>query len=106
MTSYEQKLAAEAELWGAEAEKQAQSIPPDWRYHRRLCHNLVMHAANTDAPLGYIQPGMTALEANRAGGGLGTCSTNRRRLRRKPNEVRFRVTKLYGASHIPSLLGI
>lgn len=77
MTSYEQKLAAEAELWGAEAEKQAQSVPPDWRYHRRLRHNRIMHGANIDAFLGHVQPGMTALELGCGAGWLSLAMAQR-----------------------------
>jgi 2-polyprenyl-3-methyl-5-hydroxy-6-metoxy-1,4-benzoquinol methylase len=77
MTSYEQQLAAEAELWGAEAEKQAEAIPPDWRYHRHLRHNVVMHAANIEAFLDHVQPGMTALELGCGSGWLSLAMAQR-----------------------------
>jgi 2-polyprenyl-3-methyl-5-hydroxy-6-metoxy-1,4-benzoquinol methylase len=77
MTTYEQQLAAEAELWGAEAEKQAQSVPPDWRSHRRLRHNVIMHGANIDALLGHIQPGMSALELGCGSGWLSLAMAQR-----------------------------
>lgn len=67
---YRQKLAAEAELWGAESERQARDVPPDWRYHRSLRHNAVIHAANIDGLLACIRPGMDALELGCASGWL------------------------------------
>jgi 2-polyprenyl-3-methyl-5-hydroxy-6-metoxy-1,4-benzoquinol methylase len=77
MTAYEQQLAAEAELWGAEAQKQAESVPPDWRYHRRLRHNAVVHAAYIDAFLGHVQPGMKALELGCGSGWLSLAMAQR-----------------------------
>ncbi len=77
MTSYEQQLAAEAELWGAEAVKQAQSVSPDWRSHRGLRHNAVMHAASIDAFLGHVQPGMAALELGCGSGWLSLAMAQR-----------------------------
>ena len=46
--SYEQRLAAEAELWGTESQQRAQAMPPDWRYHRLLRHNVIMHGKNIE----------------------------------------------------------
>ncbi|MCS7072013.1 MAG: hypothetical protein NZM00_10945, partial [Anaerolinea sp.] len=59
-TSYAEKLSQEAATWGAEAERQALNVPPDWRYHRVLRHNAIMHTADIDALLATIQPGMRA----------------------------------------------
>jgi 2-polyprenyl-3-methyl-5-hydroxy-6-metoxy-1,4-benzoquinol methylase len=67
---YQQKLAAEAELWGAESQRMAQEILPDWRYHRHLRHNVIMHAANIDELLRHVRPGMAALELGCASGWL------------------------------------
>src|SRR5678815_5949622 len=69
-TDYTQKLAEEARLWGDEAEKMAVKIPPDWRYHRSLRHNVIMHTADIDALLSHIQPGMKVLELGCASGWL------------------------------------
>ena len=69
-TDYEQKLAGEAALWGAEAETRAQEVPPDWRYHRHLRHNIIYHTADIDAFLAHVQPGMTALELGCGAGWL------------------------------------
>ena len=48
---YQEKLAAEGDLWGRVAEEQAGQVPPDWRYHRALRHNVVVHAGDIDALL-------------------------------------------------------
>ncbi|MCB9455423.1 MAG: class I SAM-dependent methyltransferase [Anaerolineaceae bacterium] len=69
-TDYEQQLAGEAELWGRDAERQSQSTPPDWRYHRSLRHNVIYHQADIDAFLEHIQPGMNTLELGCASGWL------------------------------------
>lgn len=68
--SYEQMLAEEAELWGNESERVAQQIPPDWRYHRKLRHNVIMHGANIEGLLDAVQPGMKVLELGCASGWL------------------------------------
>ncbi len=68
--SYTEKLAAEAELWGSESEKQAGQIPPDWHYHRHLRHNVIMHAADIEGLLGRVQPGMRVIELGCASGWL------------------------------------
>jgi 2-polyprenyl-3-methyl-5-hydroxy-6-metoxy-1,4-benzoquinol methylase len=61
-TAYAEKLSQEAAAWGAEAERMARSVPPDWRYHRALRHNAIMHTADIDALLALIRPGMQAAE--------------------------------------------
>lgn len=76
-SSYEQKLADEAELWGGEAEKLARTTPPDWRYHRLLRHNTVIHAAHIDEFLNHVQPGMTALELGCGAGWLSLAMAQR-----------------------------
>lgn len=68
--SYQEKLAGEAALWGRVAEEQAERVPPDWRYHRHLRHNAVVHARDIDALLAHIAPGMKALELGCASGWL------------------------------------
>jgi 2-polyprenyl-3-methyl-5-hydroxy-6-metoxy-1,4-benzoquinol methylase len=68
--TYEQKLAAEAALWGRDALEKAQEVPPDWRFHRSLRHNVIYHSADIDAFLAHIQPGMTALELGCGSGWL------------------------------------
>ena len=70
MTDYEDKLAQEAELWGKDAERSAQSVPPDWKYHRSLRHNAIYHTADIDAFLQHVQPGMTTLELGCGSGWL------------------------------------
>lgn len=67
---YQEQLAGEAALWGADAERQAQTTPPDWRYHRHLRHNAIYHQGDVDAFLAHIQPGMVALELGCASGWL------------------------------------
>ncbi len=67
---YARKLAAEADLWGAEADRQAALLPPDWEHHRHLRHNVIMHAADIDALLDQIRPGMRTLELGCASGWL------------------------------------
>lgn len=68
--SYSEKLAQEGALWGSEAEKQAREVAPDWRYHRKLRHNVVMHTRDIDQFLSHIQPGMKTLELGCASGWL------------------------------------
>jgi 2-polyprenyl-3-methyl-5-hydroxy-6-metoxy-1,4-benzoquinol methylase len=68
--TYEQKLADEAALWGQDAAEKARTVPPDWRYHRNLRHNVIFHTADIDAFLAQVQPGMTALELGCGGGWL------------------------------------
>jgi 2-polyprenyl-3-methyl-5-hydroxy-6-metoxy-1,4-benzoquinol methylase len=68
--TYEQKLAAEAELWGRDAHDKAQEVPPDWRSHRNLRHNVIYHTADIDTFLVQVQPGMTALELGCGSGWL------------------------------------
>jgi 2-polyprenyl-3-methyl-5-hydroxy-6-metoxy-1,4-benzoquinol methylase len=70
MTDYEAKLAQEAELWGSDAERSAQSVPPDWGAHRNLRHNSIYHTADIDAFLQHIQRGITALELGCGSGWL------------------------------------
>lgn len=67
---YQQQLAGEAALWGADAEHQAQRTPPDWRAHRHLRHNLIMHTADIDALLMRVTPGMKTLELGCGAGWL------------------------------------
>ncbi len=67
---YQAKLEQEGAIWGAEAERQAATTPPDWRYHRALRHNRVLHAHEIDALLDRITPNMRALELGCASGWL------------------------------------
>ncbi len=67
---YQQQLAQESELWGAEAERMAQQIVPDWREHRRLRHNRLLHGERIEALLARVQPGMHTLELGCASGWL------------------------------------
>jgi 2-polyprenyl-3-methyl-5-hydroxy-6-metoxy-1,4-benzoquinol methylase len=69
-TSYEEQLQHEAEVWGSEAERMAQQIPPDWTYHRHLLHNRLLHAAHIEALLANIHPNAVALELGCASGWL------------------------------------
>ena len=68
--TYEQKLAGEAELWGADAEQSAANVPPDWHYHQDLRHNIIYHKHDINAFLAHIQPGMTVLELGCGSGWL------------------------------------
>ncbi len=70
MDDYERALQQEAELWSAEAAAQAQTVPPDWRYHRSLRHNVIMHTADIDALLAHVKPGMRTLELGCSSGWL------------------------------------
>lgn len=67
---YQQQLAGEAALWGADAEQQAQRTAPDWRVHRHLRHNAIMHTADIDALLARVTPGMKTLELGCGAGWL------------------------------------
>ena len=69
-SSYEQMVAQEAELWGSEAERVAQQIPPDWRYHRELRYMVILHRANIEAFLNQVKPGMKVLELGCGAGWL------------------------------------
>jgi 2-polyprenyl-3-methyl-5-hydroxy-6-metoxy-1,4-benzoquinol methylase len=70
MNDYQRKLREEADHWGDEAATQARSVPPDWRFHRHLRHNVIMHAADIDALLAHVQPGMRTLELGCSSGWL------------------------------------
>ncbi len=41
---YQKQLAQEAETWGSESERMAGVVPLDWRFHRTLRHNVIIHA--------------------------------------------------------------
>ncbi len=68
--TYEQKLAGEAELWGADAEQSASTVPPDWSYHQNLRHNIIYHKRDINAFLEHIHPGMSVLELGSGSGWL------------------------------------
>lgn len=68
--SYAEKLAHEAEVWGSVAEQQASTLPPDWRYHRALRHNVIMHTVHIDALLSHVHPGSSVLELGCSSGWL------------------------------------
>ncbi len=68
--TYEQQRAAEAELWGSESERMAGVVPPEWQYHRKLRHNIIVHGPEIEVLLSYVQPGMKALELGCASGWL------------------------------------
>jgi 2-polyprenyl-3-methyl-5-hydroxy-6-metoxy-1,4-benzoquinol methylase len=53
-----------------EARQQAAQTPPDWRFHRQLRHNRLLHTAEIDRLLNRVQPGMRALELGCASGWL------------------------------------
>jgi 2-polyprenyl-3-methyl-5-hydroxy-6-metoxy-1,4-benzoquinol methylase len=61
-SDYQEKLAQEAALWGAEAERQAQELPPDWRYHRHTPSVVIVSGPELEKMLALIQPGMKVLE--------------------------------------------
>ena len=68
---YEADLAAEAAMWGNAASDLAQQLPPDWRHHRvKLRNNILYQAAQVDAFLSHIRPGMHVLEAGCGSGWL------------------------------------
>jgi 2-polyprenyl-3-methyl-5-hydroxy-6-metoxy-1,4-benzoquinol methylase len=67
---YKQQLAQEAEAWGTESERMAGVVPPDWRYHRNLRHNVIVHGEQIDVLLQQVKPGMIALELGCASGWL------------------------------------
>jgi len=69
-TIYQQQLAEEAEAWGSESERMAGVVPPEWRYHRSLRHNVIVHGEQIDELLKLIRPGMKALELGCASGWL------------------------------------
>lgn len=69
-SGYEKRLAEEGEVWGRVAAAEAEVIAPDWRFHRTLRHNAIMHTADIDNFLAGIQPGMTALEVGCGSGWL------------------------------------
>ncbi len=70
MTNYQEQLNQEAELWGSESERMAQEVPPDWRLHQHLRHNVLMHRDTINALLEHIQPKMKTLELGCASGWL------------------------------------
>jgi len=70
MPTYEDKLRQEAALWGAVDEANAATVPPDWRAHRHLRHNRIMHTTDINALLARVQPGMRTLELGCASGWL------------------------------------
>lgn len=67
---YARELAKEAEIWGSIAEQQASTLPPDWRYHRKLRHNDIMHAVDIDALLDRVTPDSSVLELGCGSGWL------------------------------------
>lgn len=69
-SDYQRQLAQEAELWGSDAERSAQSVPPDWRAHRTLRHNIIYHQRDIDEFLETIRPGMCVLELGCGSGWL------------------------------------
>jgi 2-polyprenyl-3-methyl-5-hydroxy-6-metoxy-1,4-benzoquinol methylase len=69
-TTYQEQLSQEAEAWGSESERMAGVVPPDWRYHRNLRHNVIVHGEQIDELLKLIRPGMKALELGCASGWL------------------------------------
>ncbi len=70
MNTYEAKLQQEAALWGSADEHTALTTAPDWRIHRDLLHNVVMHTADIDALLALVAPGMQVLELGCGSGWL------------------------------------
>lgn len=70
MSSYDQKLREEAELWGSEAERMASEIRPDWRDHRHLWHNVLLHGPGIERLLDEVTPGARTLELGCAAGWL------------------------------------
>lgn len=70
METYEAKLRQEADLWGHESEVMAQSIPPDWRAHKDLMHNRILHGADIEGLLACVRPGMRVAELGCASGWL------------------------------------
>ena len=94
--SYEEKLAGESALWGAEAERAASQTPPDWRDHRDLRHNAIYHRADIDAFLEHIAPGMTALELG-CGSGWLTVGMARRGAHAEGIDVSARALDVAGA---------
>lgn len=77
METYENKLVQEAELWGSEAERMAQELPPDWHDHQKLRHNLILHGEYIDPFLAQIQPKMRVLELGCASGWLTLATAQR-----------------------------
>lgn len=75
--TYEEKLALEAEIWGSEAEQRASHTPPDWRYHRELRHNRLMHRQHIDDLLSRVRPGMKVLELGCSSGWLTLAAAQR-----------------------------
>jgi len=69
-TTYQQQLAQEAEAWGSESERMASIVRPDWRDHRKLRHNIIVHGEQIEELLKLIHPGMKALELGCASGWL------------------------------------
>ncbi len=67
---YQKQLAQEAEAWGSESERMAGVVPPDWRFHRNLRHNIIVHGEQIDELLKLIAPGMKVLELGCASGWL------------------------------------
>lgn len=61
-TSYAEKIAQEAKVWGDSAEQETRITPPEWLYQRALRHNILTHRPHIDALLNLIRPGARVLE--------------------------------------------
>lgn len=70
MSSYEEKLEQEAELWGNEAEVMAQKLAPNWQAHQYLLHNRILHGEHINNLLNTIEKGMTVVELGCGAGWL------------------------------------
>ena len=62
--AYVERLAAEAEFWGRDAEHRAREVPPNWHHQRHLRHNAFGLGPEIDARLTCVHPGMRRLESS------------------------------------------
>jgi 2-polyprenyl-3-methyl-5-hydroxy-6-metoxy-1,4-benzoquinol methylase len=98
--AYSEKLQREAELWGTDAENTAKTVAPDWRYHRHLRHNIIMHTRDIEQMLAHVRPGMTALELGCGSGWLTLAMAQRGAMARglDVSERALNVARSYYAS--------
>jgi 2-polyprenyl-3-methyl-5-hydroxy-6-metoxy-1,4-benzoquinol methylase len=75
MTTYDDKLQQEADLWGSV--DAADTTPPDWDVRKLQLHNAVLHAPNIDNLLTLVTTGTRVLELGCGSGWLSLAMAKR-----------------------------